>query len=135
MPDTQDFQEAAPGMSDSVRKAKPIAPPPAPSAEAAAAPTLVHAAADLLSISARQSNDVMRSWEAAVHLGLDGFAAWASARDIWAEGYQDLLRSTFNATHQATKMMVETSAQLCSMGATLVGGTSDSLTGRSGEAR
>jgi hypothetical protein len=84
MPDTLEAEEAVRGMSDSARKAKPIAPPP-PSDDEAAEPALVRAARDVTSMSARQSEAIIRSWEETVRLGLDGFAAWASARDIWAE--------------------------------------------------
>ena len=138
MPETQEAenrQEAAGGLSDSVRKAKPIVAPSPPSEGEAAEPALVRAAGDIISTSARQPDDIMRSWEAAACLGLDGFAAWASARDIWAEGCQELLRSSFNATQQATKMMAQTSAQLLSMGATLVACAAEAITGRFGEAR
>ena len=138
MPDTQEAenrQEAVRGLSDSVRKAKPIVAPPPPSEGDAAEPAPVRAAGDIMSTSARQSNEIMRSWEAAACLGLDGFAAWASVRDIWAGGYQELLRSSFNATPQATKMMAQASALLFSMGATLVARALEPLTGQVGEAR
>jgi hypothetical protein len=121
-------------MSDSARKAKPIVPPP-PSYDKAAEPALVRAAGEVMTISARQSEAIIHSWEETVRLGLDGFAAWASARDIWAESCQALLQSAFNATQQATKMTAQTSAQLFSMGATLVARTAEPVTGRFGEAR
>jgi hypothetical protein len=137
MPDTleaENRQEAVRGMSDSARKAKPIAPPP-PSDDEAAEPALVRAARDVTSMSARQSEAIIRSWEETVRLGLDGFAAWASARDIWAESCQELFQSAFNATQQATKMTAQISAQLFSTGATLVARTAEPVTGRFGEAR
>ena len=137
MPDTleaEDHQEAARGMSDSARKAKPIVPPP-PSDDAAAEPALVRVAGEVMTMSARQSEAIMRSWEETVRLGLDGFAAWTNARDIWAEGCQELLQSTFDATQQATKMMAQISAQLFSMGATLVARAAEPMAGRFGEAR
>jgi hypothetical protein len=87
-----------------------------------------------MSTSAHQSDDIMRSWEASMCLVLDGFAAWASARDIWADGCREVLRSSFNATQQATKMMAQTSAQLFSLTATLVAGASQPLISRFGEA-
>jgi hypothetical protein len=137
MPETleaENREEAVRGMSDSARKVKPIVPPQ-PSDDEAAEPALVRAASDLMTISARQSDAIMRSWEKTVRLGLDGFAAWTSARDIWAEGCQDLLQSTFDATHQATKMMAQTCAQLFSTGATLAARAAEPMTGRFGEAQ
>jgi hypothetical protein len=137
MPDTleaEDHQEAVRGMSDSARKAKPIVPPP-PSDDAAAEPALVRAAGEVMTMSARQSEAIMRSWEETVGLGLDGFAAWTNARDIWAESCQELLQSTFDATQQTTKMTAQISAQLFSMGATLVARAAEPMVGRFGEAR
>ena len=138
MPDTleaENRQEAVRGMSDSARKAKPIVAPPPPSDCEATEPAIVRAAGDVMAISARQLEAIMRSWEETVRVGLDGFAAWTSVRDIWAEGCQELLQSTFNATHQATKMMTQTSAQLFSMGATLAASAAEPMPGRLGEAR
>ena len=80
MPDTleaENRQEALRGMSDSARKTKPIVPPPQ-SDDEAAEPALVRAAGDVMTISARQSEAIMRSWEQTVRLGLDGFAAWTT---------------------------------------------------------
>jgi hypothetical protein len=136
MPETleaENRQEAVRGMSDSARKAKPIVPP-RPLESEAAEPAIVRAAGEVMTISARQSEAIMRSWEETVRLGLDGFVAWTNARDIWAEGCQELLQSTFNATQQATKMMAQTSAQLFSMGTTLVARAAEPM-GRFGEAR
>jgi hypothetical protein len=138
MPDTleaENRQEAVRGMSDSVRTAKPIVAPSPPLDSEAAEPALVRATGDVMTISARQLYAIMDYWEETVRLGLDGFAAWTSAREIWAEGCQELLQSTFNATQQATKMMAQTSAQLSSMGATLVARAAEAMTGRFGEAR
>ena len=139
MPDRREAempQEAARGLSDGARKAKPIVAPPPPSEGDAAEPARERAAGAIMSTPARQSDDILRSWEAAVCLGLDGFAAWIRVRDTWAEGCQELLRSTFNATQQAPKMTVQTSAQLFGVGATLVARAAQPLTGRvGGEAR
>jgi hypothetical protein len=138
MPDTQEAdkrQEAENrGLSDSARKARPIVAPPPPLEGDATAPAPERAAGDVISTSARQPGDIMRSWEAAMCLGLDSFAAWTHVRGIWAEGCQELLRSSFNATQQATKMMAQTSAQLFSLTATLVAGASQPLNSRFGEA-
>jgi hypothetical protein len=128
-------QEAVRGMSDRVRKAKPIVAPPSPSKSEAVEPALVRVTGEVMTICARQSAAIMRSWEGTVGLGLDGFAAWTSAYDIWAEGCQELLQSTFDVTQQATKMTTQASAKLFSMGATLVAGAAESMTGRFGEAR
>jgi hypothetical protein len=122
MPDpleAENRQEAVRGMSDSARKVKPIVAPSPPSEAEAAEPAIVRAAGDAMTISARQSEAIMRCWEETLHLGLDGFAAWTSVCDVWAQGCQELLQSTFNGAQQATKMMAQTSAQLFSMGGRL----------------
>jgi hypothetical protein len=138
MPDTleaENPQEAVRGMSDSVRKAKQIVPPPPPSDDGAVEPALVRAAGEVMTMSARQSEVIMRSWEETARLGLDGFAAWTSARDIWVEGCRELLQSAFNAAQGATKMTAQTSAQLFSLGPTLAARAAELITGRFGEDR
>jgi hypothetical protein len=122
-------------MSDSARKAKQIVPPPAPSDDGAGEPALMRAAGEVMTMSARQSEVIMRSWEETVRLGLDGFAAWTSARDIWVEGCQELLQSAFNAAQKATKMTAQTSAQLFGLGATLTARAAEPIIGRFGEDR
>jgi len=109
--------------------------PPPPSDDEAAEPALVRAAGEVMTISARQSEAIMRSWEKTVRLSLDGFVAWTSARDIWAESCQELLQSTFDATQQATRMTAQISAQLFGMGATLVARAAEPVAGRFGKAR
>ena len=138
MPDTleaENSQEAVPGMSDSARRARQIVPPPPPSDDGAAEPALMRAAGEVMTMSARQSEVIMRSWEETVRVGLDGFAAWTSARDIWAEGCRELLQSAFNAAQEATKMTAQTSAQLFSLRATLAARAAEPIVGRFGEDR
>jgi hypothetical protein len=132
MPDTLEAEsrrEAVRGMSDSVRKAKPIASSPPPSDDEAAEAATVRAAGDVMTMA------IMRSWQETVRLGLDGFVAWTTARNIWAKSYQQLLRSTFNSTQQAAKMTAQSSAQLFSMGVTLIARAAEPMAGRFGETR
>jgi hypothetical protein len=132
MPDPLEADNQMPGMSDSARKAKPIMPPP-PSDDEAVEPALAPAASEVKTMSARQA--IMRSWEGAMGLGLDGFAAWTSLWHTWAQGCQELSQSTINATQQATEMTARISPQMFGIGATLVARATMPVMDRSGEAR
>jgi hypothetical protein len=134
MPDTfeSSSQEAVRGMSDAAGKVDTFEAP-VPNLEVPGSAVL-RACENMLTVSSHQFEAIMRSYEDALRLGIDSYAVWTDARNMWAQSCQQLSQATFGTAQQATKMLAENSAQMLGMLIGIGSRTVEPIIGRSGEA-
>jgi hypothetical protein len=134
MPDTFESsgQEAVRGMSDAAGKVDTFETP-APNLEAPGSAVL-QACEDMLMVSSHQFEAIMHSYEDALRFGINSYAVWTDARNMWAQSCQQLSQATFGTAQQATKMLAENSAQVLRMLMGAGSGMVEPTTGGPGEA-